>query len=78
MKKTLSIILALAMALSMSVTAFAATNDGTSGTDITVNGTYTPRHGADGENLRGYCVGSDGLHLHRRIAGYMEPRHSRL
>ena len=42
MKKILSIILALAMALSMSVTAFAATNDGTSGTDITVNGTYVP------------------------------------
>ena len=30
------------MALSLSVTAFAATNDGTSGTDITVNGTYVP------------------------------------
>ena len=42
MKKTLSIILALLMALSLSVTAFAATNDGTSGTDITVNGTYVP------------------------------------
>ena len=42
MKKTLSIILALVMALSLSVTAFAATNDGTSGTDITVNGTYVP------------------------------------
>ena len=47
MKKILSIILALAMALSMSVTAFAATNDGTSGTDITVNGTYTPGTAAD-------------------------------
>ena len=42
MKKTLFIILALVMALSLSVTAFAATNDGTSGTDITVNGTYVP------------------------------------
>ena len=42
MKKALSIILALVMALSLSVTAFAATNDGTSGTDITVNGTYVP------------------------------------
>ena len=42
MKKSLSIILALVMALSLSVTAFAATNDGSSPTEITVNGTYTP------------------------------------
>ena len=47
MKKTLSIILALVMALSLSVTAFAATNDGSSPTDITVNGTYTPGTAAD-------------------------------
>ena len=43
MKKTLSIILALVIALSLSVTAFAAeTNEGSSPTDITVNGTYVP------------------------------------
>ena len=42
MKKSLSIILALVMALSLSVTAFAATNDGSSPTEITVNGSYTP------------------------------------
>ena len=42
MKKFLSILLALVMALSLSVTAFAAENNGTSGTDITVNGTYSP------------------------------------
>ena len=43
MKKTLSIILALVLALSLSVTAFAAeTNNGTQDTKITVNGTYTP------------------------------------
>ena len=47
MKKTLSIILALVMALSLSVTAFAATNEGSSPTDITVNGTYTPGTTAD-------------------------------
>ena len=40
MKKTLSIILALVIALSLSVTAFSATNDGSSPTDITVNGTF--------------------------------------
>ena len=40
MKKLLAGILALALAASMSVTAFAATNDGTEGTEITVNGTY--------------------------------------
>ena len=40
MKKTLSIILALVLALSLSVTAFAAeTNNGTQDTKITVNGT---------------------------------------
>ena len=47
MKKTLSIILALVLALSLSVTAFAATNDGTQDTEITVNGTYTPGTTAD-------------------------------
>ena len=43
MKKILTGILALALAASMAVPAFAdntATNDGTKGTDITVNGTY--------------------------------------
>ena len=35
------------MALSLSVTAFAATNDGTQDTEITVNGTYTPGTTAD-------------------------------
>ena len=48
MKKTLSIILALVLALSLSVTAFAAeTNNGTQDTKITVNGTYTPGTAAD-------------------------------
>ena len=47
MKKTLFIILALVMALSLSVTAFAATNDGTQDTEITVNGIYTPGTTAD-------------------------------
>ena len=47
MKKFLSVILALVMALSLSVTAFAATNDGSSPTEITVNGTYTPGTAAD-------------------------------
>ena len=42
MKKFLSVIFALVIALSLSVTAFAAENNGTSGTDITVNGTYIP------------------------------------
>ena len=41
MKKFLSVILALAMALSLSVTAFAAeTNEGSSPTEITVNGSF--------------------------------------
>ena len=43
MKKFLASALAFALAISASVTAFAAntdTNDGTEGTDITVNGTY--------------------------------------
>lgn len=40
MKKILTGILALALVASMAVPAFAATNDGTKGTDITVNGTY--------------------------------------
>ena len=47
MKKTLSIILALVMALSLSVTAFAATNDGTSDTEITVNGYFVSGTAAD-------------------------------
>ena len=47
MKKFLSVIFALVIALSLSVTAFAAENNGTSGTDITVNGTYTPGTAAD-------------------------------
>ena len=47
MKKTLSIILALVMALSLSVTAFAATNEGSSPTDITVNGTFVSGTAAD-------------------------------
>ena len=47
MKKSLSIILALVMALSLSVTAFAATNDGSSPTDITVNGTFVSGTAAD-------------------------------
>ena len=40
MKKILTGILALALAASMAAPAFAANNDGTKGTDITVNGTY--------------------------------------
>ena len=40
MKKFLSVILALVIALSLSVTAFAATNDGTQDTEITVNGSF--------------------------------------
>ena len=47
MKKILSVIFALVVALSLSVTAFAATNDGSSPTEITVNGTYTPGTAAD-------------------------------
>ena len=50
MKKLLAGILSLALAASMSVPAFAAntaTNDGTSGTDITVNGTYQAGAPAD-------------------------------
>ena len=47
MKKFLSVIFALVVALSLSVTAFAATNDGSSPTEITVNGTYTPGTAAD-------------------------------
>ena len=47
MKKTLFIILALVMALSLSVTAFAATNDGSSPTDITVNGTFVSGTASD-------------------------------
>ena len=47
MKKTLSIILALVIALSLSVTAFAATNDGTSDTEITVNGSFVSGTAAD-------------------------------
>ena len=47
MKKTLSIILALVLALSLSVTAFAATNDGSSPTDITVNGTFVSGTASD-------------------------------
>ena len=47
MKKLLSVILALVMALSLSVTAFAATNDGTSDTEITVNGSFVSGTAAD-------------------------------
>ncbi len=48
MKKSLSIILALVIALSLSVTAFAAeTNEGSSPTDITVNGTFVSGTAAD-------------------------------
>ena len=51
MKKTLSIILALVLALSLSVTAFAAENNGTSSTDITVNGTYIPNTSSADETI---------------------------
>ena len=51
MKKTLSIILALVLALSLSVTAFAAENNGTSSTDITVNGTYIPSTSSADETI---------------------------
>ena len=48
MKKTLSIILAIVLALSLSVTAFAAeTNEGSSPTDITVNGTFVSGTASD-------------------------------
>ena len=47
MKKTLSIILALVLALSLSVTAFAATNDGSSPTEIDVNGSFVSGTAAD-------------------------------
>ena len=47
MKKTLSIILALVMALSLSVTAFAETNNGTQDTKITVNGSFVSGTAAD-------------------------------
>ena len=47
MKKLFAALLAGAMLASMSVTAFAATNDGITPTDITVNGTYTPGAMAD-------------------------------
>lgn len=40
MKKILTGIFALSLVASMSFQTFAVTNDGTSGTDITVNGTY--------------------------------------
>lgn len=40
MKKLTAAIVSLALILSLSVTAFAATNDGTSGTDIDVNAKY--------------------------------------
>ena len=40
MKKIFAILLAVAMLASVSVTAFAATNDGTQDTEITVNGSF--------------------------------------
>ena len=47
MKKLFAAFLAVAMLASVSVTAFAATNDGTQDTEITVNGKYTPGTTAD-------------------------------
>ena len=52
MKKFLASALAFALAISTSVTAFAAnaaTNDGTKGTDITVNGKYKAAGGASAD-----------------------------
>lgn len=41
LKKLTAAILTPALILSLNVTAFAATNDGTEGTQIEVNGTFT-------------------------------------
>ena len=49
MKKLFATILAVAMLASVSVTAFAATNDGTQDTKITVNGSYVS--GAAGSSV---------------------------
>ena len=50
MKKIISLFLALVLVLSLSVTAFAATNDGTEATTINVSGTFNAA-GAAGEKI---------------------------
>ena len=47
MKKIFATLLAVAMLASVSVTAFAATNDGTQDTEITVNGSFVSGTAAD-------------------------------
>ena len=66
MKKLFATILAVAMLASVSVTAFAATNDGTQDTKITVNGSYVS--GAAGSSVISVDIEWDAMDFTYSVA----------